>query len=133
MAKKRRIRGKKFANNNGCEVAYADVIKAVKAEKDGVYKMNMISNSDDAQNIIAMVNIGIDSRLEACFCPDRGDKFEYRDGRLYCEVSPESFPVLVRRLFENDDDEGERGLLAGDMLQTLGFNDTGEFVGCEDE
>ena len=86
----------------------------------------------------AAVNQGIDSCLEACNCPELGDSFMSGQrkvgklvvcGTLECSISPESLPVLIRRLFESGDEHGES--LASSMLLCLGFNDTGEFVGRE--
>ena len=58
-----------------------------------------------------LVNQGIDSHLEACFLPDRGDAFEWVAGtprrarHLSCVVSPESMIVLLRRLNELSETE----------------------------
>ena len=88
---------------------------------------------------------GIDSHLEACFCPDRGDRFGHgvrKAGKLTlcrsldCVVSPESLPVLLRRLCESDlggdpDVQAEGNRLAGDILMVLGISESGKFVGKE--
>ena len=53
---------------------------------------------------------------------------------LECCVSPESLPVLLRRLFELDtcDDIADAAMsLADAILMTLGFDECGEFVGKE--
>jgi len=60
--------------------------------------MSLVGN--DQQPVIAAVNQGIDSRLEACFVPARGDRFMFQtpEGirgkisgtRLECKVSPQS-------------------------------------------
>ena len=82
------------------------------------------------------MNQGIDAHLEACFCPDRGDRFDggrRKAGKLIlcrtleCLVSPESLPVLLRRLSDSDDESGNR--LASDILMVLGINEYGEYVG----
>ena len=83
--------------------------------------------AEDRQKAIAAVNQGIDSHLEACFVPGRGDSFrlETPQGtrgkisgpRLECTVSPQSLPVLVRRLMESDDESAES--VASDICQTL--------------
>jgi hypothetical protein len=83
--------------------------------------------AEDRQKVIAAVNQGIDSHLEACFVPFRGDSFrlETPQGirgkisgpRLECTVSPQSLPVLVRRLMESDDESAES--LASDICPTL--------------
>ncbi len=94
------------------------------APKDG-YSMSLVG--EDRQTIMAVVNQGIDGHLEACFVPDRGDSYEFKtpEGiagqisgpRLECRVSPESLPVLVRRLMETGEDEAE--MLASSICQTL--------------
>lgn len=91
---------------NGGTVTYEAVRKAM---KDEPYTMSM-TGTDEVQAIIEGVNQGIDSHLEACFCPQRGDRYEVGKrmaGRLLlcrsldCTVSVESLPVLLRRLFAN--------------------------------
>jgi hypothetical protein len=61
----------------------------------------------DAECVKAAVNQGIDSHLEACFIPEQGDSYAAKGSRLYCKVSPDSLPVLVRRLMESGNDEAE--------------------------
>jgi hypothetical protein len=83
--------------------------------------------AEDRQSVIAAVSQGIDSHLEACFVPGRGDSFRLETPpgirgkisgpRLECKVSPKSLPVLVRRLMESDDERAES--LATDICQTL--------------
>ena len=82
---------------------------------------------EDRHRVIAAVNQGIDSYLEACFVPDRGDRYESKTPpgihgiisgpRLECLVSAKSLPVLVRRLIESEDDEAES--LASSICSTL--------------
>jgi hypothetical protein len=94
------------------------------APKDG-YAMSLVG--EDRQKVITAINQGIDSRLEACFVPSRGDSFQLRTpvgirgkisgARLECKVSPQSLPVLVRRLMESGDLEAES--LASSICQTL--------------
>lgn len=79
------------------------------------YTMSLVG--DDAEAVIAAVNEGIDSHLEACFVPDRGDRFSHSGRRLECVVSPQSLPVLVRRLLEAGDEAG----VASGICQTLGI------------
>ena len=71
------------------------------------FSMSLVG--EDAQAVITAVNQGIDARLEACFCPDRGDHFEiechmvgetHLQHRLECSVSPQSMPTLLRRLYD---------------------------------
>lgn len=59
------------------------------------------------------VNQGIDSHLEALFFEQGAGEY----GRVRLVFTPESVPVLVRRLMEDDDDEAQR--LAGDICGTL--------------
>jgi hypothetical protein len=89
------------------------------------YPMSLVG--EDQQSVIAAVNQGIDSHLEACFVPARGDRFRLRTPqgirgricgpRLECHVSPQSLLVLVRRLMESGDDAAES--LASSICQTL--------------
>lgn len=101
----------------GTEIARA-------APKAG-YHMSLVA--EDRQKVIAAVNQGIDAYLEACFVPSRGDSFRFHTPkgirgrisgpRLECKISPQSLPVLVRRLMESNDDRAES--LASDICQTL--------------
>ena len=124
----------KFKNENGCEIRYMAVRKA-NAFKP--YTMSVTSRSD-IKAVMAAVNQGIDSHLEACYCPERGDKFEAGQRKvgervvcltLDCVVSSQSLPVLLRRLFESGNEDAER--LASDMLLNIGFDESGKFVGRE--
>jgi hypothetical protein len=95
--------------------------------------------------VIAAVNEGIDAYLEACFCPDRGDRYEggkRKAGKLIlcrtleCSISPESLPVLLRRLCESElggdpEVQAEGNRLASDILSVLGISEYGKFVGRE--
>ncbi|SRR5258706_14661828 len=97
---------------------------AAAAPKAG-YRMSLVR--EDHHAVIAAVNRGIDSHLEACFVPARGDRFRFRtpDGirgrisgpRLECHISQQSLPVLVRRLIESGDEAAES--LASSICQTL--------------
>jgi hypothetical protein len=95
-----------------------------------------LTDTDEIQAVIEAVNQGIDAHLEACYCPERGDRYaggERRAGKLVvcrtldCVVSRESLPVLLRRLFELGDEAADR--LAGDVLTVLGIDEYGDFVG----
>lgn len=120
-------------------VAYDAIRKAMDGEP---YTMSL-TGTDDIRAVIEAVNQGIDSHLEACFCPDRGDRYEggaRKAGNLTlcrtleCCVSIESFPVLLRRLFElhADDDVMDAAMSLGDaILMTLGFDEFGTSVGRE--
>lgn len=83
------------------------------------YNMDLIG--EDAHVIMDAVNQGIDSHLEACFCPDRGDAYIWSGGRLYCLVSAESMPVLLRRLSEFDSEAAMS--LRSSILETLGIEE----------
>jgi hypothetical protein len=93
------------------------------AMKDKPYTMNLVGN--DAVLVRAVVNQGIDSHLEACFCPVFGDRYDVqtkaiRGPCLDCSVSVESLPVLLRRLMETGNEDAE--CLVGDILGTLDIN-----------
>jgi hypothetical protein len=106
------------------------------------YTMSL-TDTAEIKAVIEAVNQGIDSHLEACNCPERGDHYEggkRMAGKLIlchtleCHISPESLPVLLRRLCELDttEDVAEAGMsLASDMLMTLGIDEYGQFVGRE--
>lgn len=140
---------KVFTNGMGCEIDYADVVKACEGEK---YTMSLVS--DDAKVVTLAVNMGIDSRLQAVFGKfansersiiATSDTDYWKDGdklilahTLECEVEPESLPVLLRRLYEDMEYTGVEGddadvghSLAEGILTTLGFDDYGKFVGRE--
>lgn len=115
-----------LTNANLCRISYKAIRKAMGGKP---YTMEL--TKDDAKLIERVVNVGIDSHLEACFVRDRGDSFLRNDRqRLNCVVSVESFPTLVRRLFETNDEESE--LLASDMLSVLGFDESGKWTKQED-
>jgi hypothetical protein len=118
----------KLVTNNLVTISYDLIREAMKGEN---YTARLAG--DDGQYVMDAVNVGIDARLEACYVPDRGDHYRWCGGKLVTLVSPESFPVLLRRLFEadNDENEGGPGTLAADMLMTLGFNESGKLVGRE--
>jgi hypothetical protein len=104
-----------------------------------------LTDEDEIKAVIAAVNEGIDSHLEACYCPDRGDHYgtgQRKAGKLVlcrtleCSISPESLPTLLRRLCESDmsgdSDVQEAGnRLATDILMVLGIDESGSFVGRE--
>lgn len=87
------------------------------------YTMSLVG--PDAKACQTAVNQGIDSHLEACFIPDRGDSFKPQQRgnlpvvALECRVSPQSLPVLVRRLLESDDENANS--LASGICETLGI------------
>ena len=123
-----------FENSNGCTVTY----ETVRTAMDGEPFTMSLTDTDEIQAVIEAVNQGIDAHLEACYCPERGDRYaggERRAGKLVlcrtldCVVSPESLPVLLRRLFELEDEAGSS--LASDILTVLGIDEYGDFVGRE--
>lgn len=111
-------------NSNCCQITYDSIRQAMNGEP---YTMSLVG--DDAALVEQVVNQGIDAHLEACFCPDRGDRFDWRGHRLECVVSNESLPTLLHRLYEIEDEEGEAARLGDDILHTLGFNEYGRLVG----
>jgi len=84
---------------------------------NGPYAIVCNVDSADYKAIAAAVNQGIDSYLEACFVPARGDRFVRVADRLECCFSPGSLPVLVRRLLEVPEETAN--LLAIGICQTL--------------
>lgn len=123
-----------FENSNGCIVTY----ETVRTAMDGQPFTMSLTDQDEIQAVIDAVNQGIDAHLEACYCPERGDRYaggERRAGNLAlcrtldCVVSRESLPVLLRRLFELEDEAADR--LASDVLTVLGIDEYGKVVGRE--
>ena len=122
-------------------VAYETIRQAM----DGEPFTMSLTDEDEIKAVIAAVNEGIDAHLEACYCPDRGDRYEggrRKAGKLVlcrtleCSISPESLPVLLRRLCESDlggdvEVQAEGNRLASDILMCLGINEYGEYVGRE--
>lgn len=117
----------------GGTVPYQTVREAMGGEP-----FTMSLTGDDIEAVVEAVNQGIDSHLEACYCPDRGDRYE--SGRrmaertvlcrtLECSISSESLPVLLRRLFDAGSEAAMT--LASDILTTLGIDDRGDYVGRE--
>lgn len=131
----------KFQSSNRHTITY-DLVR--QAQGDKPYTMSLVGKM--ALAVQKAVNIGIDSHLEACYVPDRGD--EFKDGvrkikgvtvqhTLECRVSAESLPVLLRRLYEMENEHDESGEsaagLADDILESIGINlDTGERAKGED-
>ena len=121
-----------LTNENGITVSYDLIRQAMKGRR---YPMSLVG--EDAKAVMRVVNIGIDCHLEACFVPDRGDEYgpEERkvNGRTFivalkCKVSAESLPVLLRRLFENEQDGNETAAnLASGILETLGIDEYGHY------
>ena len=118
--------------------------EAVRQAMNGEPFTMSLTDTDEIRAVIQAVNEGIDGRLEACFCPARGDSYgggKRKAGKLLlcrsldCRVSPESLPVLLRRLYESnfgDTETESAGMqLADDILCVLGINEHGDFVGRE--
>jgi hypothetical protein len=59
-----------------------------------------LPRGEDADAIVAAVNQGIDSHLEAI----TDSRFYWAGGRLVCDVAPADMLVLLRRLGESDSD-----------------------------
>jgi hypothetical protein len=127
-------------NTGSGTVTYQTIRQAMNGEP---FTMSL-TDEDEIKAVITAVNQGIDGHLEACFCPDRGDRYNggnRKAGKLVlchsldCSISPESLPTLLRRLSESDlgDTEAESAgmRLADDILMVLGINEYGEFVGRE--
>jgi hypothetical protein len=137
-------------------LTYAEVREAM--QKLGIEHYSMSLASDQEKMVLVMaVNQGIDSHLQICNCPERGDSFVcgkrtitatsdtkwWKAGdelimarTLDCEVSAESLPVLLRRLYELDtecpedwpegdsEDPNDAGWsLAGGIISSLGFHE----------
>jgi hypothetical protein len=128
--------------NTGCgTIDYKTVRKAM----DGEPFTMSLTDTDEIRAVIEAVNEGIDSHVEACYCPTRGDRYdggERKAGQLTlcrtleCSISLESLPVLLRRLCESDlggdaEVQSEGNRLASDILMCLGINEYGELVGRE--
>lgn len=105
-----------------CHTAAIVAAVAKRAPKGG-YPMNLPLGTHDAEVVQLAVNQGIDSHLQACYVPDRGDRYEVqrpgadiasrvRGSCLDCNVSAESLPVLVRRLFEMGEKDSKDGSVA---------------------
>ena len=130
-----------ITNSNCCDIPYDEIIKACEGEN---YTMSLVGR--DAEVVVKAVNIGIDSRLQACSISGKDDFHpgERKIGdvvtanTLECDITPESLCVLLRRLFEDMEYTGEDGddcdvgwSVAGCILTTLGFDDCGKQVGRE--
>ncbi len=126
--------------HNGCvPISYQAIRDAMQGR---AYRMSL-TDACEIRAVITAVNQGIDSHLEACFVPQRGDHYAHGQRKagdlvlcpcLDCTVSLQSLPVLLRRLCElnADQDIADAGLsLVGDILLTLGFDESGQFVGRE--
>jgi hypothetical protein len=103
------------------KITYDEIRTAMKGKP---YGMTLAGN--DVGVVVGVVDVGIDAHLEACHVPDRGDSYRPAGGKLVCRVSPDSLPVLVRRLCESDNDVAND--LGTAILETLSFRvETGSF------
>jgi hypothetical protein len=102
-----------------------------------------VTGDNEIRAVLQAVNQGIDTHLEACFVRERGDDYTHGQRKigelvlcscLDCVVSPESMPVLLRRLYELEGTYEEMDAaisLADGILTVLGINQFGDFVGRE--
>lgn len=109
----------------GDEITYAQIREAMKGKS---FEMELVG--EEATIALTAINQGIDARLQACFIPSLGDRYEWRnhdiridDGnggakecrlstKLFLSLSPESLPVFLRRLAEDfyaEETDGEDG------------------------
>jgi hypothetical protein len=119
----------------------ADGIRQAMAE-EGLTHYHMSLVGDDIEAVVNAVNVGIDARLTACNCPERGDSYQHGDRSITatfdtkhwkagkrlrlartfeCRVSAESLPVLLRRLDDNGSEAAWN--LRGAILSTLGIKE----------
>jgi hypothetical protein len=130
-----------FQNSNSVTITYTEVQEA----HPQPYEMEL--RGEAAVVVYQAILVGIDSRLEACFVKERGDKClsqpevhiaNLNDQQvitpqaacpnfLKLVISPKSLPVLLRRLCEMDfgdtDLQDEARSLADDILETIGLGD----------
>jgi hypothetical protein len=123
--------GRTFRQENMVPVTY----RAVREAMNGAMFPFTVRDANEVKAVLAAVNQGIDSHLEACFVPDESDGYTPNGKGLDCIISEHSLPVFLRRLYELDtgdeavDDAGMS--LASSIMTCLGFNDCGVFVGRE--
>lgn len=135
-----------LTNEMCCDIEYDAIIASCNGEN---FPFSCVDD-DEVIAVMEAVNQGIDSRLQACYVPSRGDLIEsgersfiatedarcgkWKKGEkviylrtVECIFSPESLPVFLRRMFEADPGNS----LAASILYCLGFSDEGEFIGRE--
>ena len=131
-----------FQHSNLVTIAYSKVLEA---NSD---PFPMEQHGDYAAVLAQAILVGIDSRLEACFVEERGDRCLLHKvahtatlngekviapccgthpNSLSVVVSAKSLPVLLRRLFEQEyggdaDLRDSARCLAEDILETIGIN-----------
>lgn len=81
----------------------------------GYYHIEEVGEGREA--VIAVVNQGIDSRLEAI----TDSKFTDNGRRLICDFSQKDMLVLLRRLYENGSDEAMS--LRSSILESIGIEE----------
>lgn len=77
-------------------------------KNDYFFEMSMVGI--DKENIIKVVNQGIDSRLTAFI----NSKFKQLNNRLFCWIHEDELEIMIRRLLELNNEEAE--LLADDIV-----------------
>ena len=103
-----------------------------------------LTDEDEIHAVIAAVNEGIDAYLEACYCPDRGDRYEggnRKAGKLVfvrpwnvrqSRISACSSSPLVRiGTWWRSRSSGRGQSACQRHPMVLGINEYGEFVGRE--
>lgn len=111
-------------------VTYAQIIAAVINDFRG--KLELHLNRRESGLVVDAVNQGIDSKCEACYCPELGDSYKavYEPNKilcssevsnLHCTISPLSTAVLLRRLLEINETSANGFVVA--LLNRLGFKD----------
>jgi hypothetical protein len=111
-----------FRTTEGIVIQYKQIQDCI-AEP---YEMTL--TGEDTAAIQDAISLGIDGRLQACYVPSRGDKYEWGphdscNTTLQIAVSGESMPILLRRLFEGKRECGYQ--LAKDIMDDLGLDDYG--------
>jgi hypothetical protein len=105
-----------------CPQTPPEIIRKRVEEKcpDG-YPMSLPVNSDDAKLIRQVVNVGIDSHLEAITNARFATECTSMGSRLHCVFAPNDMNVLLRRLYEHWDVHGDENalLLRKDILGSL--------------
>lgn len=112
--------GEPFYDDLGREYTYKEIRELMREP----YVMQLVG--EDLEIVKKAVNIGIDAHLEACYFPEIGDRYELKTTtvkdkvvsvKLDCHVSKGSLPVLLRRLFEMDDEKAWQ--LGRDIIDSL--------------
>ena len=95
-----------------------ELTNAVLAKAPPLYYADF--NMHDTRCVMTAVNQGIDSYLEACNVPTRGDSYIWNNQKLNSRISRESMPILLRRLSESTSPRAV--FLAIDILDTIGID-----------